>query len=575
MAQSLPTAERSTNTRDVWGSLRVRLLAALVLLPVIVAASITFLAIRQFRADKELYVHDLSSQTVELVARNVSTQLESLALRANMQLAAQVPGAVDGAGTGDSPNQASGDLLRIRALAKPPKHGPFDAKNVSNSKELRLRVHAVAKGASVTFDVRPATVFDLRGYDGATTLFVVNREGRLLLHADSQQLRRQASRADLVEALGLFGEGKARLGSREVTVDGRPILVAYARIGDGLAVLQSVDKARVFAAAAPLVHSAIIASVAVVGVAALLALLLAGTVIRPVREMVRQAEAIARGEFGVAVQTRSGGTVGSLGRSLNEMSASLHQREQQVALMQRQVLRAERVTTAGRIIAAVAKEMNKPLDACVTLASECERLDTSGSDKIRDNYQRIAREANRAANVLQNLSRVGEGSDDPTKPAATQPPEPVDLEMIISEVLVSSGALLRQKRIAVAAALEAGGSVLARPQELRSLLLDLLLFLSEHAAPGKPAMLSLGEADEGKVAIDLIFQGPSWSEEQRRQLVDPYASACNAEGSLMLAVSAAMLEEQGGRLEVDEVDGRNRIRTILPRADPVAGATDA
>jgi C4-dicarboxylate-specific signal transduction histidine kinase len=182
--------------------------------------------------------------------------------------------------------------------------------------------------------------------------------------------------------------------------------------------------------------------------------------------------------------------------------------------------------------------------------------------KIREMQMNIAREANRAANILQNLSRVGvpeEGQVPGQRQARA-----VEVDMIVSDALVSLGALLRQRKVEVEMQLDASGQALISPDDLRDLLLDILLFVADAAEPGNPLCVALRRDAANEIAIDIDFVGPSWTEEQRRQLLNPYDSACHGDGSLMLAVSALVLDEQGGRLEVDEIEGRNRISVVLP-----------
>jgi two-component system sensor histidine kinase MtrB len=387
---------------------------------------------------------------------------------------------------------------------------------------------------------------------------ILNDQGEVLAHPDEKEVAQRRDLRRIFQQLPLFASSGVRSGTKEISVDDVPQLVAYARVTPSIAVLQTMDKDRVFAAAAPLVTNAIIAASIVAVIAVLVALLLSGTIIRPLRSMMRQVEAIGRGEFGVAVQAETSGSIGSLARQLNEMSAALKARDEEVSLMQRQVLRAERVNTAGRMISAIAKELNDPLDTCFSLSTECQRLEP-GDMKIRENNVRIAQEANRAANILQNLSRVGQGEERSSADSARS----IELDLLISDVVVSSGALLRQRKLEVETDLQTTKAVEVKPDELRSLLLDLLLFVADHAKPDIPVKVSL-QQQGAEAIIGLSFAGPSWSEEQRRQLANPYDSACHGEGSLMLAVSALVLEDHGGRLEVDEAEGRNRLRLFIP-----------
>lgn len=512
------------------GSLRLHLFGSLVLLPILVASVVTFLAVRLFREDKEIYVYDLSAQSVELVARNLSARLESLRLKA-----AHEP-------DGLSVERRGGDAL----------DRPTYTIERAGADRLQVEVHG-SGGGRLTMKIPPEALLDLRGFSGPTELMVVNRAGQVLVHPDPGRSR--ALRVDdLLRQLAPFKHQGARAGTREVRLMGRPALAAYAVVGDNLAVLQTLDKAQVSAAAMPLVTSAVVASLLVVLVAVLVALVLGRSILQPLRLVSRQAEAIGRGEFGVAVKTQSAAELAQLVDSFNSMSAALKRRDEELSEMQRQLLQAERLNASGRMIAAIVKELSEPLERCFNLASQTRhRLPESSS--LRGMQKQIMDEANRAANILQNLTRLASREDSPA--------DAVEPDIIVSDVLVSSRPLFEKQQLSVTTDLDTVGRVRISPDQLRSALLDVFLYVSKHARPAGPVQVNLRPSGDA-VTLEVAYFGTPLSAEERGNLLRPSAAA--QAGGLELAVAATVFEEQGGGLALEPTEAGNRISISLPLA---------
>jgi len=507
----------------VRGSLRFHLFGTLVLLPVIVAAVITANAIRLFHEDKELYIFDLSAQSVELVARNLAGHLESLRIKAAL-------------GTGTPAPFISiirhGDAARLES----PRQPTYRIQHVGGTTP-RLRIEVLDdKVALLTMEIPPESLLDLRGYGGPTQLMVVNRQGRILVHSDRKRVGQSLS--PLLGQLHPFSSQGAGAGTRQIQYRGRPTLAAFARVGDDLAVLQTMDRQQVGAAAKPLVTGAIIASLVVVGIAIVIALLLGHSIIRPLRLMARQADAIGRGEFGVAVQADSTAEMAQLLNSFNAMSAALKRREEELQQMQSKLLQSERLNATSRMMTNIVKEVSQPLEQCFQLASQTlHRLPESSA--LRNMQKQIMEEANRASNILQNLSRLSSAEE----PAA-QAMEP---DIIISDVLVSSRPLFDKQQLTVTTDLDAQiGRVPLSPEQLRNALLDIFLHVTTHARPPTPVQVTLKRQNQSML-LDVLYSGssPPGSEQP-------------------LAAATSLLQEQGGTLSLQPSPRGNRIQLTLP-----------
>jgi C4-dicarboxylate-specific signal transduction histidine kinase len=523
-------------------SLRFQLLSSLILLPLAVAAVLTFVAIKLFQEDKELYVYDLSSQSVDLVARNLATTLESLRLQAELS---------------QQSDKISPPFLALGHPADdqaPREKSVFFIENISGGDGPRLRIFSRGERGPLSMDLRPKDLLDLRGISGPSQLIVANEQGMILVHSDEEQITARRSLTELIQNLAVFSPSGSRVAMREVDWEGAPMLVAYARVGKHLVVFQTIAEKDVFAAAEPLIKSAVFASLAVVVVAILLALLLGRSISRPLLLMTKQAEAIGRGEFGIATETKASGEVARLVESLNAMSASLKRREQEIGEMQHRLLQSERHNTTARLISSIAKDVSTPLEACFSLANQTLQ-GLPRESKLRGLQEQILSETDRAANMLQNLSRVASREEEEA--------HPVELDMLVADVLISAGPLLEKQGVEVEREMGSNeATVRVSPDPLRNALLDLLFFVASEA--NARVKVSTWRRDQ-ETGLAIEYEGTPLSEAERERLFKPFSSDVAAgKSSLVLAVTSMVIEEQGGRLAWESLPNGNRIDVIFP-----------
>ncbi len=521
------------------GSLKIQLALLLILLPVSVAVVQTTVAIKLFREDKELYVFDLSTQSVELMARNLTMALESLRIQAELRKEPIPP------------------ILAVRTTEQAPgEQGVFKVENISKEGDPRLQILTRGASGGLAIDVRPRSLLDLRGTSGPQNLMVVNEQGRVLVHPDPARVIERQSLLGVIQRIGVFSPRGSRVGSREVELNGKPTFVAYGRAAGHLAVLQVFPQQAVFEAANPLIKSAALTAAVVVAVAILLALLLGRMILRPLQLMARQAEAIGRGEFGASTPGQMPGDMGKLVASLNAMSAALKKREDEIKKIHDQLLQAERLNTAGRMISSITKELSAPLETSFSLASQTLKV-LPPQHTLRLLQEQILGEMDRASNILQNFSRISSRDE--------SEPREVEIDMELADVLASSGPLFEQRNLRVDTDLSLSETkALISPDQLRNALYDIFLFVAKEAQNTSPVRISSGRRD-GDLIISIQYSGVPLGEEQRAQLLNPIHAEGQGQGSLLLAVAVMVLQEQGARMVIEQLDSGNRFNVILPQ----------
>ena len=502
--------------------------------PIIVAAVLVVFAAQLFRSDKELYGHDLASQTVDLLARHLETRLRGL----QQQAAALTSPAAPFVRLG-MPSKA-GPLLRVNA-----RQGPAN---------LSLRYETSAGARSATLAARNLLTLSNAGQ---AQLMVVNSLGEVLVAPRLRALQTQAQ--GLVERLGLFSRGAAPLGSRAIELpDGRAI-AAFARLEGGIAVLQVIPQAAIAAATSPLIRTAAAVSALTLAITVLLGWLLSRQIARPLQAMARRASAIGRGEFEPAPSAsppQHGGEVAALDRSLREMAQALRLREQELAHIQQRLLQSERLSAAGRVIAAISAELAAPLrEGQQRVAAAMEELQEF--QQVPSWLTELSETLGRASAMLSRVDQLKSTAEDDEDGV-------MDADLPVTDALAAAESLLAPRGLkALLIASATPLRLFSRPRALQSALLDVLHFAAQEAQKHSELRIELARAGQGLVSIAISYRGRQLSEHEQRDLLSPVA-ALRAGASLAPALAAVTLSEVGGSLVLSATSEGNRIELLVP-----------
>ncbi len=159
--------------------------------------------------------------------------------------------------------------------------------------------------------------------------YIVDREGRLLIHSDPARARLRESLVHLPVVKDLLNakvdNGQTRYLRKEDSV---ALLAAYRSSGvAGLGVISEIPEEKAFELAGAVVRRSLILALIVLGVAIMVGSYFARTLTRPVDELALAAQAVAKGDFGVQLIPRSRDELGHLAEVFNVMTAGLIERD--------------------------------------------------------------------------------------------------------------------------------------------------------------------------------------------------------------------------------------------------------
>ncbi|MGW7477563.1 DUF4153 domain-containing protein [Nonomuraea muscovyensis] len=278
---------------------------------------------------------------------------------------------------------------------------------------------------------------------------------------------------------------------------------------------------------------------------------------KPLREMARAAQTIAKGRYTLRVRATSRDEVGELARAFNAMAADLGEVDRQ----------------RRELVANVSHELRTPITGLrAVLENVVDGVSAPDPGTMRTALAQADRLGRLVAQLL-DLSRLDSG-------VRLIEPEVVELAPLVEQAL-REAALAREDVRLVA---PGGGGLVVRadPDLLAQVLANLLDNAVRHSPPGGVVTVAAGPRADG-VRITVADQGPGIPASARARVFERFsrldaARAADAGGAgLGLAIVKEIVELHGGSIHIDDCAGCRMVvdlpgRTSMPseRERPVA-----
>jgi C4-dicarboxylate-specific signal transduction histidine kinase len=291
----------------------------------------------------------------------------------------------------------------------------------------------------------------------------------------------------------------------------------------------------------------------------LLALLLSTLLSRGVNRMREAAQRIANGDLSPPPRVPAANLeLAALQDSFITMAANLRaahdaldrQIEQErkmreaVQLLQRQVVRQERLAAVGVLVSGVAHELNNPLQAILGTAELLERRPELTPEALEE-LTMIKTQSGRAREIIRNLSRFSSQQ--------SGPPSPVDLREVIAEVVQLRRRNLDGASISLEQQTTSTQLVYANFTELEQVALNFVINAQQAIeAAGRPTgRILIRVFDVGaKVRVEVADDGPGVSAQDEPKLFQPFFTTkpVGQGTGLGLSVSYGIIESYGGSI---------------------------
>jgi two-component system NtrC family sensor kinase len=290
-------------------------------------------------------------------------------------------------------------------------------------------------------------------------------------------------------------------------------------------------------------------------------LLIRQWVTNPVRDLLRGTRRVAEGELGHVIPVGEG-ELGYLAQAFNSMQSKLE-------TSQEQLITAEKLASIGKLAASVAHEINNPLTGILTFAEDLAD-EAEAEDPRLDDYKTIKREAIRCREIVRQLLDFSRQVKSNLRL--------IDINEILSHTVtfVSKQALFRN--IQIESDLQKDlPPVTADSTQLEQVILGILVNASEMMPDGGKINITSSILNWGEdVEVSIQDTGPGIPEENLRKIFEPFFSTKGGSSlGIGLAVSWSIINQHGGRLDVDSNPGEGTTFRITLPCSPARGKTGA
>jgi signal transduction histidine kinase len=269
--------------------------------------------------------------------------------------------------------------------------------------------------------------------------------------------------------------------------------------------------------------------------AALMSSLFARRILRPIQLLDQAAARIAEQDYSARVPEAGGDELARLGRTFNQMSASLQE-------ARGELIRQEQLSTIGRLASSIVHDLRNPL-AAIYGGAEMMVDGELNAQQTQRVAQSIYRSSRAIKDLLQELVDVSRGR--------MQAPEACALWEIVGAAVDSQRPLAEQQNVTIEAAIDPAFEVLLERGRMERVFLNLVSNALE-AMPGGGAITIAAERSEGQVVVRVSDTGPGIPKEIRDRLFQPFVTARRNGLGLGLALSRQTVLAHGGELWVED-----------------------
>jgi signal transduction histidine kinase len=298
----------------------------------------------------------------------------------------------------------------------------------------------------------------------------------------------------------------------------------------------------------------------------LLATLMAGRLLAPIRALTKGVTRIGQGDYSAEVPLAAKDEIGLLAREFNAMSKALREREKQLEEKREALVRAERLAAIGRISAQITHEIRNPLtsiglntEMLEEAVGEARFEDPARGAEARDLVQALGREVDRLVEITDQYLKFARIP----KPALT----PEDPSALLTSLLDFLEEELSRAKVKVERALAPNcPKVICDAGQIRQALMNLLRNSREALVHGGTIRVECRPLVT-QVEIVVSDTGPGIPPAELSRIFDPFFSTKERGTGLGLALTQQIIHEHGGEIRCESELGKGtRFQIRLKRA---------
>lgn len=291
---------------------------------------------------------------------------------------------------------------------------------------------------------------------------------------------------------------------------------------------------------------------------------------RPVRDLLKATSAVSDGNFNYKIEMDRKHELSNLANAFNTMT-------QKLAETQKQLYQNDKLASLGQLAAGVAHEINNPLTGVLTYSSyHLKRIEKDQIDKtdLKESLEVIVRETKRCREIVKNLLDF----------ARQVPPKKIRINV---NTIIEQSIIIIENQLIIHNVLVSKNFKNDLPEirvdknQIQQVIINLLvnaLHAIGNRSGGKIGITTAEVTHDNRnfIRISIEDNGCGIAREHLANIFEPFFSTKGNKGTgLGLSVAWGIIDEHGGKIDVESEQGKGTIFSIiLPMDDPAKPMTE-
>ena len=355
--------------------------------------------------------------------------------------------------------------------------------------------------------------------------------------------------------------GSAASTALEFVEEGVPMIGAYAPMADGTlwATIQ-IPSSVVYLTARELLSNLTIAALVLFAVAAIVSLIFARRLSRPLEHLTEAAEKVGKGHFDVTVTSSSSDEIGALSHSFNQMTDELREREVKLAGANAALVQSEKLAAFGQLGAGIAHEVKNPLAGILGYAQlTLRKLDDDSP--FKKNLDIIESETRRCTDIISNLLQFARQETAKMAPTEINPVVEAALRIVDHQLGVNNVKIKKELTADLPLCH-------ANANQLQQVIMNFAINAQQAmGSDGGNLTVRTHDGGGGGVVIEVEDTGPGIPDDIKAKIFEPFFTTKPAgQGTgLGLSVTYGIIKDHDGEIRIEDVaEGGTRFVVSLP-----------
>jgi two-component system NtrC family sensor kinase len=304
--------------------------------------------------------------------------------------------------------------------------------------------------------------------------------------------------------------------------------------------------------------------VAVFVLAAIVSVLLARQMTRPLLSLSRATERIAKGEFGTTVTVSTRDEIGELAGSFNRMGEELNAREKKLEEARMALVQSEKMAAFGQLGAGIAHEVKNPLAGILGYAQLALRKIKPDDTTVKNYLEIVEKETKRCKSIIENLLKFARQEKTVM--------DKVEVATLVDEAMKLVEHQLNMNGVKITKNVAAGvPPIFANSNQLQQVLMNLSINAQHAMEKGGMITISASKLNEKTVEIRVTDTGHGIPKEIMTKIFEPFFTTKPAgQGTgLGLSVTYGIIRDHKGTIAVESTVG---VGTTFKMSLPIATA---